>query len=57
MMHRRAGDPLLALPRRLAADQLVEVAPLSARGLVLVQKGQAVLVKLVEPFIPGDVLK
>src|SRR5438067_4733181 len=51
-----AGVALAVFPRlgRLAPDQLVEIALLSARRFLLMQQGEAGLVKFLKELLPGD---
>ena len=50
------GSALAVFPRlgRLAPDQLVEIALLSARRFLLMQQGEAGLVKFLKELLPGD---
>ena len=41
----------------LGIDELVEVAPLTVGGLFLVDEFEAVLVELLEEFVPGDLVE
>jgi hypothetical protein len=41
----------------LPADELVEVALLSASGLVLNEKGEVIPIEFVEPLIPADLFE
>src|ERR1051326_416047 len=54
-----AGVAVAVAPRlgRLAADQFVEIAALSAGGPLLVNTRQVRLVKLFEELVPGDFLQ
>src|SRR3954468_10496165 len=54
-----AGVSFAVLPRLgcFAADQLVEIALLAARGLLLVQQGEAGLIEFLEKFLPGNLLE
>src|SRR5437763_3076493 len=51
-----AGVALALFPRlgRLAPDQLVEIALLSARRFLLMQQGEVGLVKFLKELLPGD---
>jgi hypothetical protein len=41
----------------LSAYQLIEVAFLSARGLILHEKGEIAFIELLKPVIPGNLLQ
>ena len=41
----------------IATDELVEIALLAAGGLILNQKREIALVKLVEPLVPGNLFQ
>src|SRR5215211_6133171 len=57
----RLGEALrgvsLAPPCSASADELEEAAFVAARGLVLVQEREVLLVELLEPLVPRDLLE
>ena len=56
-MLRRMAVAMFACAGGVASDQLVEVAALAFRSLVLIHEREAVLVECLEPLVPGDFLQ